>query len=63
MNLGDCYVTEVLGKPVWLYGRWWVRVRYDESSLTPSEFVGTTDIMLSSEAEALGVGVGYSFLA
>jgi hypothetical protein len=57
-NLIDCYVTEVLGKPVYVYGRWWVRVRYDCEGV-----IGTTDVMLSSEEAALKVGVGYHFLA
>lgn len=58
MNLCDCYVTEVLGKPVWLYGRWWVRVKYDSWGC-----IAVTDVMLSSEEDALGVGVGFHFLA
>lgn len=62
MNLCDCYVTEVMGKPVLLYGRWWVRVRYDETYGFRGER-STTDIMLSSEKEAAEVAVGYCFLA
>lgn len=58
MNLCDCYVTEVMGAPVWLYSRWWVRVRYDSWGSS-----AVTDVMLSTEEEASEVGVGYCFLA
>lgn len=58
MNLVDCYVTEVMGKPVYLYSRWWIRVKYDSWGSN-----AVTDIMCSSEAEAAKVGVGFHFLA
>lgn len=58
MSLTDCYVTEVLGKPCYVYGRYWVRVRYDSWGSS-----AVTDVMCSSESEALKVGVGYCFVA
>lgn len=58
MNLCDCYVTEVMGAPVFLYSRWWVRVKYNSWGT-----LGVTDVMCASEAEASEVRVGFHFLA
>ena len=63
MNLCDCYVTKVLGKPVHhdeidLFGYWTVEVEYDSWG-APAR----TRLVFRSEYEANSVMEGFKFLA
>lgn len=58
MNLVDCYVTAVIGKPYRKFGRWWVDVEYNSWGS-----VSKTQLMFSTEAGASEVVVGHHFLS
>ncbi|MNO84273.1 hypothetical protein D3C76_756100 [compost metagenome] len=58
MNLVDCRVIEVLGKPYKRYGKWWRDVRYSSWGSDSK-----TELMFQTEAEAEAVQVGHEFLA
>lgn len=56
MNLVNAYVTEILGPPKQIYGKWWVPVRY-----TCYGVIGETEVMCNTKAHADNVAVGYEF--
>jgi len=58
MNLIDCVVVEVLGKPIEKYGKYWVHVRYNAWGTE-----STTDIMCNTLQEAEEIDIDYKFLS
>lgn len=57
MNLLEGYVTEITGPVYMQYGKYWVPVSYDCWGR-----VSQTNLMFSTEEEALAVKVGHEFL-
>lgn len=57
MNLLNANVTRVLGAPESKYGKWWVKVAYNCWGQE-----GETQLALNTEAEALAVKEGHSFV-
>lgn len=58
MNLVDCYVTKVLGKPIFKYNHFFVPVEYDSYGR-----ISTTEIMYETLEEAESIEIGYQFLS
>jgi hypothetical protein len=58
MNLIDCYVSKILGKPYRRFGAWWVDVEYQAYGCTSK-----TQLMFRTEQGALAATVGHHFLA
>jgi len=58
MNLVDCYVTAILGKPYFKYKKYWLDVEYNSYGQTD-----VTQLMFNTKAEAEQITVGYKFLA
>ncbi len=58
MNLIDCYVTEIVGEPVYKFGKWFLAVKA-ESYGRESQ----SELMFDTEAQARAVKAGHHFLA
>jgi len=58
MNLIDCYVTKVLGKPYYMHEHWWIDVEYDSYGIT-----GETILMGDSKESLEGIEIGHEFLS
>lgn len=58
MNLLECTVIEVLQPPYEMYGRWWVKVKF-ECYGKIDEF----DLMCEDREQAGDVIIGYEFYA
>ncbi|MNJ35199.1 hypothetical protein D3C77_299290 [compost metagenome] len=58
MNLIDCYVSKILGKPYRKFGAWWVDVEYKANDRTSK-----TRLMFRTEQGAIAAAVGHHFLA
>jgi len=56
MNLVDCFVVEIIGKPKLKYGKWFLRVKADSYGS-----VSETELMFKTEEEALNVVAGHHF--
>ena len=56
MNLIEHYVTEVLSKPEFKYGAWWVEVMANSYG-----HVYKSSVYCRTEQQALAVGVGYKY--
>jgi hypothetical protein len=59
MNLVNCYVTEIIGKPFKCKNThcWGLEVKYDSYGNE-----STTKIFLDTKAEILKIKIGYEFL-
>lgn len=57
MNTVTCTVTKVLSEPFINYGKWRVRVEFENLNVHG----GTTEIILPDNKAAMAVNVGYKF--
>ena len=57
MNLVDCYVKEVIGRPIYRYKLWWVAVKYEVENR-----VSSTSISFPTLEYAKRCQIGYRFL-
>jgi hypothetical protein len=58
MNLVDCVVTRITGKPFYAYGLWWLDVQYNSWGT-----IGNHRLHFDSAEEAQAVTEGFKFLA
>lgn len=56
MNLIDAYVTEVVEGPYFMYGMWWVEVKYNSEGR-----ISRGNIMCETFHEADAIDVGHKF--